>query len=72
MVTSFVRKIRRASVASQGQWMNGHGVETRKISWGALNSLLEPLMMFSQLHRISVSGWAKTKAASCVWVFLAH
>ena len=43
MVTSFVREqeeeTRRAAAASQakqGQWMNWHGVETRKISWREL------------------------------------
>ena len=35
----------------------------------ALNSLLKPLMRSYQLHRISVSGWMETEAASCVWVF---
>ena len=43
MVTIFVHKqeeeTRHAAVAShvkQGQWMNWHGVETRKISWTEL------------------------------------
>ena len=40
MVTSFVheqeeetRRAASASQAKQGQWMDWHGVETRKISW---------------------------------------